>query len=236
MSGIISLAATLAILLILAGAIGLIGRRRIDVRWLAIAVGLVALNDLLLTRFYGLLPRLVGVWNWEGKVMALAATLAIASLPAFGWRRSGITLRHKPGSLVPCAIVAGLYCAFFVALALHFPDNEYTPEELAFQLTMPGFEEEPFYRGILLLAFDRAIAGRIRFLGVEWGWGALLSSVLFGLAHAFGYSHGAFQFDPMTMALTGVPALLGVWLRLRSGSVLIPIIVHNFGNTILQLL
>ena len=97
---------------------------------------------------------------------------------------------------------------------------------------MPGLEEEPFYRGILLLALDRAFLGRARFLGVDWGWGAVLSCALFGLAHAFGYSHGSFSFDPMTMALTTLPSFIAVWLRLRTGSVLLPVLLHNFGNSI----
>ncbi|OWY59602.1 hypothetical protein B7486_73695 [cyanobacterium TDX16] len=103
---------------------------------------------------------------------------------------------------------------------------------MAFQLTMPGLEEEAFYRGTLLFALDRAFLGRRRFLGVDWGWGALLSCVMFGLAHAFGFSEGQFSFDPLTMALTAVPSFIGVWLVLRTRSVLLPAVLHNFGNAI----
>ena len=34
------------------------------------------------------------------------------------------------------------------------------------------------------------------------------------------------------MALTAIPSLLAVWLRLRTGSLLLPILLHNFGNAI----
>jgi membrane protease YdiL (CAAX protease family) len=98
-------------------------------------------------------------------------------------------------------------------------------------LTMPGLEEEPFYRGILLFALDQAFTGRKRFLGVDWGWGAVLVCFLFGMAHAFGFSHGSFSFDPMTMALTAIPSFIAVWLRLRTGSLLLPVLLHNFGNS-----
>src|SRR5204863_69998 len=108
-------------------------------------------------------------WNWQGKVLALAATLAIAALPGFGWRRTGLRLAQEPGSLKASIPVAIVYCAFFGALALAFPGGKASGEEVAFQLTMPGLEEEPFYRGILLFALDRAFAGRVRFLGVDWG-------------------------------------------------------------------
>lgn len=103
-------------------------------------------------------------------------------------------------------------------------------EEIAFQLTMPGFEEESFYRGVLLFALDRAFTGRKRFLGVEWGWGAVLSCFIFGMAHAFGFLESGFSFDPITLGLTAVPSFIGVWLRLRTGSLLLPVLLHNFGN------
>lgn len=233
MSGLIGLGGVLLLLMAAGALIGLADRKRFSPRWLLVAALLVALNDFLLTRGYGSLPRLIeGEWNWQGKVLALAATLVIAARPAFGWRRVGLTLRQAPGSLRAAVPVAALYCAFFLAIALVFGESEGSGEEIAFQLTMPGFEEEPFYRGILLFALDRAFQGRARFLGVDWSWGALLSCALFGLTHAFGYSDGGFTFDPIIMALTAIPALLAVWLRLRTGSLLLPVLLHNFGNAI----
>lgn len=238
MDGLVSIAAITVILLGTGTALGLIRRDRFSLRWLLVAAVLVLLNDALLTRAYGLIPSVLpgSDWNWEGKILALAATLAIAALPAFGWRRVGLTLRQAPGSWKAAIPVACLYCAFFAALALAFPSDAGSPESIAFQLTMPGLEEEPFYRGILLFALAQAFTARVRFLGVEWSWGAILSCVLFGLAHAFGYSDGTFSFDPIVMALTAVPSLLAVWLVLRTRSLVLPILLHNFGNAISYLL
>lgn len=232
MAGLIGLGGVLAFLLLLGGVIGLLDRRRFSPRWLVIAALLVAINDACVTRAYGVLPDLIGgEWNWQGKSLALTATLIIAAMPAFGWRRVGLTLSQEPGSLKAAIPVALLYCAFFVVIALAFPSGEADSETVAFQLTMPGLEEEPFYRGILLFALDQAFTGRKRFLGVDWGWGAVLSCFLFGMAHAFGFSDGHFSFDAMTMALTALPSFIAVWLRLRTGSVLLPILLHNFGNS-----
>jgi membrane protease YdiL (CAAX protease family) len=232
--GIIEIAAVVALLLVAGGAIGFTSRGSFSPRWLLAAAGLVLLNDFLLVRGFGLLPHLLppAHWNWQGKILALAATLAIASLPAFGWKRSGLTLAQAPGSLRACAAVALLYCAFFAVVAHLFPDNSpASPETIAFQLTMPGLEEEPFYRGVLLFALDQAFRGRVRVLGVDCGWSAVLSCALFGLAHAFSYHAGKFAFDPLTMALTALPSFIGVWIRLRSGSLVFPVLLHNFGNS-----
>lgn len=232
MNGLIGLGGTLALLLALGTAVGCTDRQRFSLRWLLIAAVLVAVNDALLTRAYKLLPDLIGgQWNWQGKLLALAATLGIAALPAFGFRRVGLTTAQEPGSSKVALPVAALYCAFFIVIALAFSSGPSSGEEVAFQLTMPGLEEEPFYRGILLFALDQAFSGRKRFLGVDWGWGAVLSCFLFGLAHAFGFRHGSFSFDPMTMALTAIPSFIAVWLRLRTGSLLLPVLLHNFGNS-----
>jgi len=213
--GLVGLGGILALLLLLGGAIGYGDRRRFAPHWLLIAALLVAINDACLTRAYGVLPRLIdGEWNWQGKLLALAATLVIAALPSFGWRNVGLTLSQEPGSLKAAIPVAALYCAFFVAIALAFPGGKADTQTVAFRLTMPGLEEEPFYRGILLFALDQAFTGRKRLLGVDWGWGAVLSCFLFGLAHAFGFSGGHFSFNAMTMALTALPSFIAVWLRL----------------------
>lgn len=237
MDGAIGIAGVVAILVVLGTAVGLLRRETFSLKWLLVAAAFVVLNDVLLTSAYGTLPDFIGGdWNWQGKLLALAATLAVATLPIFGWRSSSLTLKQAPQSVVPALAVSLLYIAFFATLAVIFPNEPATAETIAFQLSMPGLEEETFYRGVLLLMLARAFTGRLTFLGVDWHWGAILSSVLFGLAHAFGFSDGAFSFDPMTMALTGVPSLIGVWLVLRTRSLLMPIVLHNFGNAIMLLI
>lgn len=233
MNGLISILAIAAMLLAAGGAIALFRRGGVAWSWLLAAAGLVLLNDALLTRGYGLLPQLLpgSAWNWQGKIQALAATLAIVAM--LGWRRCGLTLVQDKGSLKTALPVAGLYVGLFLALALVFPNAPASAETLAFQLTMPGLEEELFYRGLLLLVLDRAFGTPWKLGGVTFGWGAMLSCALFGLAHAFGYGRDGFSFDALTMALTALPSLIAVWLRLRTGSVLAAVLLHNFGNAVM---
>src|SRR5690349_21535924 len=139
-NALIALGGILLFLLLAGGLIGLSDRERFAPRWLLIAALLVAINDALLTRVYGTLPDLQpgGDLNWQGKLLALAATLGIAALPMFGWRRVGLTLAQAPGSLRAALPVLVLYCAFFLAIALAFPNDTASGEDIAFQLTMPG--------------------------------------------------------------------------------------------------
>jgi len=231
---IISISGVIVIFLGAGGFLALLQPKLFDGRWLLVAALLVLVNDAMLTNIYGLLPDVFrgSDWNWQGKSLALLSTLAIAALPAFGWRRSGLTWHQAAGSVKASLPVMLIYMGFFAGMAWAFPSEPASAETVAFQLTMPGFEEEPFYRGVLLFALDRAFLARKSFLGVEWGWGVILSCLLFGLAHAFGYSDGQFSFDPLTMALAALPSLIGVWLVLKSRSVLLPVVLHNFGNAI----
>ena len=147
MNGLIGVATNVAILLLAAAAIAAVTRTRVSWGWLAVAAALVVANDAMLTRVWELFPEPLPAasWNWQGKLAALAVTLTVAALPAaVGWRPSGLTLRQARGSVAPCALVGPGYAAFFVAMALIRPNDPITPETLAFQLTMPGLEEEAF--------------------------------------------------------------------------------------------
>jgi len=221
-------------LLAVGGLLGITQKGKFSFGWLLVAAGLVLVNDALLTNLYRHAPRLLphSGWNWQGKLLALAATLIIASLPAFGWKKVGLTLKQDRKGWRSALVVSVILCAVFLYFAWKMPNEPLDRETLAFQLTMPGLEEEPFYRGVLLLALNEAFRARARMFGIQLGWGGILSSALFGLAHAFSYSSGAFSFDAMTMALTAGPALIAVWLRERTGSLVLPILVHNFGNSI----
>ena len=109
MDGLVAVAAIVAMLP--AADAALATATRVDRRWLLTAAALVVVNDALLTRRYRLVLSIVlGLeWNWQGKLCAPVATLAFATLPMFGWRRSGLTTgagarsspRHCSGSPTP---------------------------------------------------------------------------------------------------------------------------------------
>jgi len=211
-------------------------RGKVKWGWFAGALVLMAAYDALLTRGYGQIPIQFwpSDWNWEGKTLAIALSLTVALV--LGARRTGLTLKQDRKGLPGALVLCGAVIAVFLALAFWSPNAPINADELAFQLTMPGLDEELFYRGVLLLMFNEAFARSWRILGAPMGWGALITSVAFGLAHALGYSDGGFTFDALTMALTGGPALLLVWLRERTGSLLLPVLMHNFANSISLLL
>lgn len=209
----------------------LLSRRSFRPGWFLCALVLYVIYDALLTRGFFSFPVIFPAenWNWSGMVLSTIGMLAIAALPMFGWRRAGLTMKQGSGA-VAAYVVFALLSGLFFYIAISNPSGRENIETIAFQWTMPGISEEIFYRGVLLFALNEAFAARARILGAPIGWGGLLATLLFGLVHALGVSANGLDFDWMTMAMTGGPALILLWLRERTGSVLLPILAHNIAN------
>lgn len=209
-------------------------RGRVVWGWIAAALILIVVHDALLTNGWGLvaLPGIGETWNWTGKLLALAGTLAVAAHPTVGYRRSGLTFAQDRRGLPGALTVSALLVLVFGGLAIWMGGEGGSTEDFAFQMTMPGIEEEIFYRGVLLLMLNEAFGRPLRVFGAPMGWAAVLTSLAFGLDHAFSVSDGAFSFDVLTLVLTGGPALILVWLREKTGSLLLPILLHNYANVV----
>ncbi|WP_246104815.1 hypothetical protein [Sphingomonas xanthus] len=96
MNAILAIAAIIFLLLLTGGLLS-VADRQSRPRWLLFAAALVLLDDFLLTGGYGIIPDLVGGhWNWQGKLLALAAMAVVAAHPAIGWRRVGLQWRAMP--------------------------------------------------------------------------------------------------------------------------------------------
>lgn len=121
MDRVYGIAGVLAILVCVGSLLGAFDRSRFSFRWLMVAAGLILLNDLLLTNGYGILPEIwpSAKWNWQGKALALIATLAIAASPKFGWSGAGLTLRQTKGSVESAVPIALAYISFFL-----WPDRD----------------------------------------------------------------------------------------------------------------
>jgi membrane protease YdiL (CAAX protease family) len=226
-------------LIILGFGIGLADRRNFHFGWLAVAALLVIVNDAAVTRGFFSFRGLPGFdansdWNWSGKILALAVSLAIAALPVFGWRNIGLTLRQHQlrGALIVTVVLLVIYST----MAWFMGAGGGTRGELAFQLTMPGFEEEVFYRGLLLLALDRVFTGRLNIGGAAIGWSLPLNALVFGLAHGLSVDHGVFGFNALAFALPCIGTIPAVWLRSKTGSLVLPVVLHNVVNVLFVVL
>ena len=231
LSALVEVSLQAGVVVALATIFALLVPKAFRVRWLLIALLLIFIHDAFLLRGFGFIPRIISDsdWNWTGKLLATFVMLGVAALPRFGWKESGLTFRQSENSTSAWAVLA-IFAITVFAAAIYFGDGRDDWDTILFQWTMPGIEEEIFYRGVLLLALNEAFATRARVLGADIGWGGILATVAFGLIHSLFYDVEGISFDAISFAITGGPALLLLWLREKTGSVLLPILAHNVAN------
>jgi membrane protease YdiL (CAAX protease family) len=111
-------------------------------------------------------------------------------------------------------------------------------EILAFQLTMPGIDEEIMFRGILLALLLTCLQDKIRIKEKVFGNPSILIiGILFGLVHGFSVTDGLelrFEFYPFIW--TSISGYVLSWITVESKSILLPILSHNMINFIQTLM
>jgi membrane protease YdiL (CAAX protease family) len=166
-------------------------------------------------------------WNWAGHLLAGAGMLLLAALLVrpglLTWRACGLTWQQQPGSWWPALAVAAAVLAVNAALMSQssFRLQSVSTETWLFQATVPGLVEEVAFRGVLLALADRALPATRRVGGAPITLGGLLVTLVFVLLHGLSWH-----------AWLGVlpAALLYLWLRGRTGSLVAPVVAHNLWN------
>jgi membrane protease YdiL (CAAX protease family) len=214
--------------------------RRYALGSIAFVVGVLIATDL--RHLLKWIPRIPGSYNWTGKLFELLFSAAVLWLLIRfdGWRRQefGLTLSFNPGTgrdvlrfVVPFLLLEIAVLWFLV------PAGIPTLEDHLFQVTTPGITEELAFRGVLLALLDRAFPRRVRVLGADLGWSAVVTSVLFGLWHGFAldaHLKPSFDIAPMVIPMAGGFVL--AWSRARSGTLLLPVMLHAGMNEFANLL
>jgi membrane protease YdiL (CAAX protease family) len=163
-------------------------------------------------------------WNWSGHLLALAGTLALGGLlvrrAGLGAPDLGFAWPAAP-ALAAAAVLLAASAGYSISAVSGGRLDGVSGETWLFLATMPGIAEEVAFRGVLLAAAERAAPAARQLAGVPVSVGAGLLTAAFVGLHGFG----------LGTAISVLPAaLLYLWLRLRSGSVLPPIVAHNLWN------
>ena len=176
-------------------------------------------------------------WNWDGKIVATLTTLIVfvvlaVTTRAVSFQSAGFVLRQKQGSVVPALIAILSLTLLVIGLEIAVNDGrDLDGERLLFQATMPGLDEELFFRGTLLAAMAAAVpTNGVNILGARITLAGLLISILFGLGHGVAFQEGGFVANWPIVAITGFLGFGLNWIRERTGSVLLAILAHNVIN------
>jgi hypothetical protein len=220
--------------IILAIAFRLTGRK---VEWVPLLwAGFAFLVYFLLLRSKGVIPSphfVEGLaLNWIGKTLTIAGTIImLCFLPNVSLRAAGVVWTQNKGSLKPVILTGGIILIVTTVTALLVASTPNTSlENLLFQATMPGLDEELFMRGLLLLLFHQAFGKGLNIWGATTGWGFWLAVVIFGLLHGVTFQDGELTVNIWAIAGTGFTGFLLTWMRELTGSLVAPILFHNIWN------
>jgi membrane protease YdiL (CAAX protease family) len=201
--------------------------RHVKVLWVLAAALYLAFDTLVLLHA----PRLDhGQWNWSSKIFSILFALAIF----FAFRLS----RQEVGFVLPkdspswgWTVLCILGAVLFDGVLNYIYRTHQAPglATIAYQATMPGISEELTYRGIGFALVQRAFAG-------TRGWWAkaapvLIPSLVFGLLHTYSPKSGLAHLEWSGFLFSLPLGLWFAWGRLRTGSLLGPVLAHNAANT-----
>lgn len=174
---------------------------------------------------------------WIGKILSLCLSMIIIFSVSKSDRVAiGFTTKTNSKSQLKSGvfIFLGFLVFDFIFKMILFPKGAaFDLETFIFQMTMPGLTEELVFRGILFWLLDKAFAPNWSFKGVKFGWGFVIVTLLFAIAHGVVLTDNYdFKFDLITILYLAVISSLSVGiLRKLSGNLIFPVLGHNVINT-----
>lgn len=173
-------------------------------------------------------------WNWVGKILAFSFSILFIFIFRKNFKENNFfTLKQKEKSIKPILLVIGL----ILLISILF--NYFTPEKLAlsfdtlaFQISMPGLDEEFAFRGIMLGLLLNSLndfiqIGKFKLINPS----LLITAILFGLIHGIPLTpYLDFKFDYFSFCYTFIFGLVWGWMALKSKSILAPILSHSLTN------
>ena len=179
-------------------------------------------------------------WNWSGKSLAiLGSILFLIFYKKYPVSEYGITFHQKPNSIRFSLIILSVF--IFASILTGFFASEKTSfnlNTLMFQLTMPGFDEELAFRGIMIGLLSQVLVSNWKIKKLNLGNPSILiTSILFGLIHGLNLDKSfnlSFNISYFLWTFS-IGFALG-WVFVKSKSILFPIILHNTLNFVVNLI
>jgi membrane protease YdiL (CAAX protease family) len=182
-----------------------------------------------LPRLHSTFDIIKSSWNWEGKIYGIILGIVFYFLFRRLFRENDFfTFRQHKGNFKVAMLGAIIMVILSTGVWLIFGKSEFDFETLAFQISIPGIDEEIFYRGLLLGLLCTALKDKVSFLGNP---GVLLTAILFGLMHSLKIDKtNLIGFDVIYFLQTGLAGYVWGWITIKSRSILLAILSHNFSN------
>jgi uncharacterized protein len=170
---------------------------------------------------------LVNYRQWSGAL--IIAGVEIALLFALGW-----LLKRKPTRNESGVLVAAIVPITFSNLTQNATLNN-AVSAFVFYIFFLGLGEELLFRGYIQSRLNVAWGRPFQFFGVHWGWGIIITSVLFGLMHVLNVGslvQGHWQLEWWWGFWTFFAGLVNGFVREKTGSIVAPAILHGLPQAI----
>ncbi len=184
---------------------------------------------LVLPRFFDTLNLIDSRWNWDGKIYGIIfGVICYLIFRKYFSENNYFTFRQNSENIKISSIAAILIVILATTIAALTGNSEFNIQRLAFQLTMPGIDEEIMFRGIFLGLLMSTLKEKIAFLGNP---SVLLTAMLFGSMHALTLDKDfSIEFEPILFLQTGFGGYVWGWITIKSKSILLAVLSHNFSN------
>lgn len=196
----------------------------------AVAAALYLGLDDFITGLPNLIPGLNfigGDWNWDGKILSLAFSIAVIAIFRVSPDTVGLRLKQEYPALAWLSLVA--FVIWGAALGAIFKPGAADTETLLFQATMPGLVEEIAYRGVAPVLLLGLVNRQPHVRGIPWAV-IVATAFMFGTWHALGFSNGSVNFEVMSGLFPMIGSIVGGWLCFKTKSLLVPILGHSLAN------
>jgi len=165
--------------------------------------------------------------QWWGSLIMTGVNIAV--LFFLGWM-----LRRKPTRNESGIFVGALLLITVSNLTQRAPlDNPLSG--FIYYIFFVGFGEELLFRGYIQSRLNEAWGRPFRFFGVPWGWGLVITSVIFGLMHVVNIGslvNGNWRLEPWWGLWTFFGGLVSGFVREKTGSIVAPSILHGLPQAI----
>lgn len=219
---------------------------KVNWRWLLLGLAVFSIHVFfsrydLISLFGHQISPVAQRMNLDGKFLGLvialiAIVLACKSSSHINRQNLGLTLKQNEGSLVPSLLmsvgVIGVAVALHIVMGKAGSDAASSFELISYPI-LAGLDEELIYRGLLMTLFVLAFNGRsVRFFGADLTYGGMLALVLYAVIHGVRIDNGGLSLAVFGVGLTFFYGAVFLWVRERSGSLLLPVLAHNLVNTV----
>jgi uncharacterized protein len=165
--------------------------------------------------------------TWWGSLIMTG--VIIVELLLLGWM-----LRRKPTRNESGIVVGALLFITVSNLTQQAPLNN-PLTGFIYYIFFLGFGEELLFRGYIQSRLNEAWGRPFQFFSVPWGWGLVITSVIFGLMHVINLGsliRGSWQLEPWWGLWTFFGGFVNGFVREKTGSIVAPTILHGLPQAI----